>query len=300
MKIRKYEFDFKNRTYICGILNVTPDSFSDGGKNTNLDDSLENALHMIFEGALIIDVGGESTRPGYTPVNEKEEMKRVIPFIEALRGKSDIPISIDTSKASVAQAAVEAGADIINDVSGLLADPRMLQTIKDTNAYCIIVHNSSYVNQLCRDEDVKIYGTSGESKENIGEDYVNQHSVEESYIKRVYSEMELLAQRAVDAGIDKDKIILDPGVGFKGSVEKDHFILNNLPMFTQIGYPILLGASRKSCIAAVCGGNIREREAGTVAVSTLATLAGVGLLRVHNVKDNACAVRLTEEICKYE
>lgn len=300
MKIRNYEFDFKNKTYICGILNVTPDSFSDGGRNVQIDIALENARRMIFDGASIIDVGGESTRPGYTPVDEKEELRRVIPFIEALRSQSDIPISVDTSKAAVAKAALEAGADIINDVSGLIADPRMAATVKEADAYCIIMHNSHYVNQLksLKDEDIRL--ANADDTNNDDQDYVNQNSVERSYVNQLCSEMEALVQRALEAGIDKDKILLDPGVGFKGSVEKDHIVLNNLPAFSQTGFPILLGASRKSCIAAVCGGNIREREAGTLAVSTLATLAGVAVLRVHNVRDNACAVRLTEEICRYE
>lgn len=289
MIIRNHELDTNNKTYICGIINVTPDSFSDAGKNLQLETALKNALKMISEGASIIDIGGESTRPGFTPVSEEEEENRVIPLVKALRAQSDILISVDTVKASVAKKAIEAGADIINDISGLLADPMMVSVIKEANVACIISHNENYVNRLVGDKSAEYeYKTETENS------YVNQ-----DYVNQICTEMKLLAKRAMELGIPKDKIMLDPGVGFKGSAEIDHLVLNNLMQIVKIGFPVFLGVSRKSCIASVCGESIREREAGTVAISALSTLAGVAVIRVHNVKENACAVRITEEICKY-
>lgn len=289
MIIRNHELDTNNKTYICGIINVTPDSFSDAGKNLQLETALKNALKMISEGASIIDIGGESTRQGFTPVSEEEEENRVIPLVKALRAQSDILISVDTVKASVAQKAIEAGADIINDISGLLADPMMVSVIKEANAACIISHNKNYVNRLVGDKSAEYEYKTETEKSYVNQDYVNQ----------ICTEMKLLAKRAMELGIPKDKIMLDPGVGFKGSAENDHLILNNLMQIVKIGFPVFLGVSRKSCIASVCGESIREREAGTVAISALSTLAGVAVIRVHNVKENACAVRITEEICKY-
>lgn len=288
MRIGNHELD-TDKTHICGILNVTPDSFSDGGKNLQPNKAIENALNMISEGAKIIDIGGESTRPGFTPVSEEEEIRRVIPVIKELRSCSDILISVDTYKAGVAKRAIEAGADIINDISGLIADPNMLSVIKDANVTCIINHNANYVNQVIKEGVVDNFGTSGIEECHENQDYVNQ----------LCAEMKMLAQRAIAFGISQDKIMLDPGIGFKGSVENDHMVLNNLMQIVNIGFPIFLGVSRKSCIAAVCGDSMREREAGTVAISALSTLAGVSVLRVHNVMENACAVRITEEICKY-
>ena len=292
MKIGKFEFDFEKKTYICGIINATPDSFSDGGKNLSAERAAECALKMIEEGAHIIDIGGESTRPGYTPVDVDEELARVIPVIRSIRRKSDIPISIDTTKAAVAEAAIAEGADIVNDVSGLLADEKMTEVIKRYGVHCAVTHNESYVNRL-RDC-------------NVGqvESYVNQYnpgdfSCDSSYVNQVCKELLLLTERAESFGIARDKIILDPGIGFKGFVERDHLILDNLPVISQTGYPILLGASRKSCIGALCGDNMEDRDLGTVVVSSLATLSGVAIIRVHDVRRNVMAVKMLEEICKY-
>ena len=259
MKIRDHEFDLSKTTYVMGILNVTPDSFSDGGLHKTVDDAVKHALDMISEGAAVIDVGGESTRPGYTGVSADEELSRVIPVIEAIRSKTDIPISIDTTKASVAAAAVRAGADIVNTVAGLSADSDMMTVVKDQDAFFVMTYENSYVNQF-------------------GEALIG------------------MAETAIEAGISPDKIIVDPGIGFGKTVEENLRIVNELPVITQIGYPVLLGCSRKSFIRKILNVDTNDALSGTLVTTVLAALAGVGFVRVHDVKENVRAVRMLSSI----
>ena len=260
MKIRNTEFDLNSTTYVMAILNVTPDSFSDGGLHNSTDEAVDHALAMIDEGASIIDVGGESTRPGHEKVDTKTELSRVVPVIEALRKKTDIPISVDTTKPEVALAAMNAGADIINTVEGIGAGEEMFEAVKTTGAFFVMTHEGSYVN---------LFATA----------------------------LNDMAQRAVNAGIDASKIIVDPGVGFGKTQEENLRIINELPLITQCSYPVLLGTSRKSVIGNVLEVPVPERLPGTIVTTTLAALAGVAFVRVHDVKENVRAIKMLQAIC---
>ena len=300
-KIRK--IDFAGPVKICGILNVTPDSFSDGGLVNTIDEAVAKSLALIKDGAGIIDIGGESTRPGYTPVTQEEEIRRVVPAVSALRGKTNVPISVDTTKSQVALEAIRAGADIINDVSGMLADPDMLRAAAASGCYCVVNHNVNYVNSLRKKNALTL---TGAELCNDDIDYVNRNSLpweasskeEREYALQVRDELLQLAKRAEDAGISKDKIILDPGVGFKGSIKRDYAILGSLSYFTQCGYPVMLGVSRKSCLAACFGEDIYARDEATAMVSAMAVRQNVAILRVHNVKKNAEATEAFVRSCQ--
>ena len=246
-----------------GILNVTPDSFSDGGLHNEPDKAIEHALKMEKDGADIIDIGGESTRPGYTQVDISEEIARTVPVIEKLRAKTTIPISIDTTKPEVARAALAAGADIVNSVSGINLTDDMTKVVKESGAVFVMTYEDCYVNQF-------------------GEALI------------------AMSEKAVEAGIDPAKIIVDPGIGFGKSQEDNLCILNMLPIITQIGYPLLLGCSRKSVIGNVLGVAADERLPGTLVTTVLASLAGVGIIRVHDVKENVRALKMLKAICTQE
>ena len=252
MKIRNREFDVANRTYIMGILNVTPDSFSDGGKWNSMDNALRHAEAMIAEGADILDVGGESTRPGHTPVSAEEEAARVLPVIEALNSHFDVPISVDTFKASVAEVSLQAGADLVNDVWGLKYDPQMASVIAKYNAACCLMHNkekAEYNNFL----------------------------------------VDMLAET-------QEKIILDPGIGFGKTYEMNLEAMNHLELFQHLGFPVLLGTSRKSMIGLALDLPVDQRVEGTIATSVIGVMKGCAFVRVHDVKENKRAVQMTEAI----
>lgn len=265
MKIGNREFDVKNKTYIMGILNVTPDSFSDGGKWNEMDRALAHVETMIAEGADIIDIGGESTRPGHTPVGAKEEAERVVPVIEAIRKRFDIPLSIDSYKASVAEAAVSAGADLINDVWGLKYDPQMAATIAKYNVPCCLMHNK-------------------------------QEPVYNNFLIDMLHETQECVNIALAAGISRDKIILDPGVGFGKTYEMNLETMKRLELFQDLGYPVLLGTSRKSMIGLTLDLPASDRVEGTIATTVMGVMKGCAFIRVHDVKENKRAVQMTEAI----
>ena len=265
MKIGNREFDVKNRTYIMGILNVTPDSFSDGGKWDSMDHALKHAETMIAEGADILDVGGESTRPGHTPVSAEEEAARVVPIIEALRKHFDVPISVDTYKGSVADVAVQAGADLVNDVWGLKYDPEMAPVIAKYQAPCCLMHN----------------------KDNT--EYNN-------FIVDMLAETQECVNIAKRAGIADDKIILDPGVGFGKTYEMNLMTMDNLELFQKLGYPVLLGTSRKSMIGLALDLPVDQRVEGTLATSVIGVMKGCAFVRVHDIKENKRVIQMTEAI----
>ena len=268
MQIRNKNFEIDKHTYICAILNVTPDSFSDGGEAYGLVDAVDKAKTLIANGADLLDIGGESTRPGFTEVSVSEEIRRVVPVIEQIRKFSQIPISVDTRKSEVAEAALEAGADLVNDVSGLCFDPAMGEVIARNNAFCCLMHDGSYFEK------------------------------QPEYIDGVIKDLEKIASHALDAGIDKSRIILDPGVGFGKDAGQNLLCIRELKRFVDIGYPVLLGCSRKSVIGAVTGLGVNERLEGTLATTAMAVMAGVGFVRVHDVRENLRFVSMMEALCR--
>ena len=265
MRIGTHEFDVKNQTYIMGIMNVTPDSFSDGGKIKSVDAALKKAEQMQREGAAILDIGGESTRPGYTPVSEEIEMERILPVIEAVKKNLDIPVSVDTYKSVVAEAAIRAGADLINDIWGLKADPQMAAMIAKYNVACCLMHNR---------KDTQ-YG---------------------NFMEDVLMDLKQSLALAERAGIDRDKIILDPGVGFAKSYEQNLDVLRHLHRMKELGYPVLLGTSRKSVIGLTLDLPNEERVEGTLVTTVTAVQQACGFVRVHDIKENYRAIQMAQAI----
>ena len=268
MRIGSRDFDIEHHTYVMGILNVTPDSFSDGGKYNALDAALSHCEEMIRDGAEIIDVGGESTKPGFIPVSEEEESERVLPVIERLKKEFDIPVSVDTTKAAVAKEACKAGCEIINDIWGLKSDPQMAEVIAEYNAFGVLMHN-------------------------------RDNTVYSNLIPDVLSELEESLKLADEAGIAKDKIILDPGVGFGKTREQNLEVIHRLCEFKTLGYPVLLGTSRKSVIGLTLDLPSDERLEGTLVTTVMAVQAGCAFVRVHDVKENVRAIRMTEAILNH-
>ena len=265
MKIGNREFDTVHHTYVMGILNVTPDSFSDGGKYNGMDAALKHAEQMIADGVDIIDVGGESTRPGYTKISDEEEIGRVAPVLEALKKHFDTPLSLDTYKSKVAQAGLDAGADLINDIWGLKYDPEMAPVIARYNAPCCLMHN----------------------KDNT--EYNN-------FIVDMLAETQECVNIAKRAGIADDKIILDPGVGFGKTYEMNLMTMDNLELFRKLGYPVLLGTSRKSMIGLALDLPVDQRVEGTLATSVIGVMKGCAFVRVHDIKENKRVIQMTEAI----
>ncbi len=276
MKIGNRVFDTNKHTYICGILNVTPDSFSDGGNIKNISDALYRVEQMISEGADIIDIGGESTRPGADSVSAEEEASRVIPVIEAVVERFDVPISLDTYKSSVASLGIKAGAHMINDIWGLKYDNTMAQAIaasSDTACVCIM-HNRHPISVK---GDATDYG------------YVD-------IVADVSNDLMQSIQLATNAGIGDERIIIDPGVGFAKDVNQNLQIIESIDRLKCLGYPILLGCSRKSFIGKTLNLDIDDRLYPTVATSVIAACKGAAFVRVHDIAPNVLAVKMAEAI----
>lgn len=248
-------YDLSERTHIMGVLNVTPDSFSDGGSYTSLNKAIEQAVEMEKQGADIIDIGGESTRPNHDPVSLEEELDRVLPIIRKVKEKINIPISIDTYKAETARRAIEAGAEIINDVWGAKQDPQIVNVAAEYNVPIILMHNRTNMNYTSIIEDMKC-------------------DLQESI------------DIALKAGVTKENIVLDPGVGFAKTAADNLNVMNNLEKFTKLGYPVLLGTSRKTFIGKILDVPPAERDNGTGATTCLGITKGMQIVRVHNVKLN--------------
>ena len=265
MIIGNREFDTKHNTYIMGILNVTPDSFSDGGKYNNMDAALFHAQRMVSEGADIIDVGGESTRPGHIQISDEEEISRVVPIIERLKSEFDTPISIDTYKSAVAHAAVRTGADLINDIWGLKYDEKMASVIAQSGAACCLMHNR---------------------------DRAEYQDFKSDFLE----DMRECAAIADKAGISREKIILDPGVGFGKTLEMNLEIINRLEILHALNLPILLGTSRKSVIGLTLDLPADQREEGTLVTTVYAVQKGCAFVRVHDVEKNKRAIRMTQAL----
>ncbi len=265
MKIGKYEFDTANHTYVMGILNVTPDSFSDGGKWNRMDEAMRRTEQMITEGAAIIDVGGESTRPGYEQISVEEEILRITPIIEKVKTEFDICVSLDTYKPQVARAGIAAGADLINDIWGLKYDAEMARVIAETGKVCCLMHNREKA------------------------EYAD-------FMQDVMGDLAQTLAIAQEAGIAGDRIILDPGVGFGKTYEQNLEIINRLDALHMFGYPLLLGTSRKSVIGLTLDVPVEERLEGTLVTTTLAVMKRCAFVRAHDVKENVRAIRMAEAI----
>lgn len=247
-----------NRTYLFGILNLTPDSFSDGCDFAEPTAAARQFHRMVREGATVVDVGGESTRPGHTPISADEEIARVVPFIEKIRPHTEVLISVDTSKSVVAEATLSAGADIVNDVWGCSSDFEMAKVIAKHDASCVLMHNRSVEEAGCGD-----------------------------VVTAAFDFLEAARDRAVSAGVRKDAIALDPGLGFGKTYEENWEIMRRLDEFDKLGCPLLIGASRKSMIARLLGvKDPKARLAGTLGTTALAIQAGVDFIRVHDVREN--------------
>ena len=248
----KYRIHYNERTQIMGILNVTPDSFSDGGSYVDIDRAISRAKEMVENGADIIDIGGESTRPGYQRISDEEEIERVVPVIERLSKEIEVPISIDTYKAEVAKHAVEAGATIINDIWGAKAQPEIAKVAADYNVPIILMHNRK------------------------------DHNYDQIIPDMIADLMESV-KIAKDAGVKDEKIILDPGIGFAKTMEDNLTVMRHLDSIVQLGYPVLLATSRKSFIGHVLDLPPNERMEGTGASICLGVEKGCQLIRIHDV-----------------
>ena len=267
MKIGTKEFDLENELYVMGILNVTPDSFSDGGRYNDLDHALQQAERMVEEGAAILDVGGESTRPNHIKISSEEEIERVCPVIEALKQRFDVPVSLDTYKSDVAVDGIEAGADLLNDIWGLKWDGTMAKVIADAGIACCLMHNR---------------------RENVYNDLVED----------VLNDLRECVDLALAAGIARDKIMLDPGIGFAKDLDQNLSVMKHIGRIKELGYPILLGTSRKSMIGLTLDVPVSEREEGTLATSIIGLMEGCSVFRVHDVKTNMRGLRMAQAILK--
>jgi dihydropteroate synthase len=255
------------RTLIMGILNVTPDSFSDGGDFISVENAVERAKQMVAEGADILDIGGESTRPGAEKVTLAEELRRVIPVIKAIRAVVKLPISVDTYKAEVARQALEAGADIINDVWGLHGDSSMAEVIVQYRCPIILMHNRKLAN------------------------YVD-------FLTDVVEDMKVIIQFAMDAGIDPSQIVIDPGIGFAKNYEQNLELMNHLDTLVALGYPVLLGTSRKSMISKTLQLPVDEVIEGTAATVALGIAQGCQIVRVHDIEQMKRVALMTDAIVR--
>lgn len=330
MRIGSREFDVENKTYVMGILNVTPDSFSDGGKWNRMDRAMRHVEEMLAEGMDILDIGGESTRPGADyGMSAEEELERVMPYIEAVKARFDVPISLDTYKSQVAEAGIAAGVDLINDIWGLKWDARMAQVIADHGVACCLMHNRRAVEQ---DSGNAIPGREschvavepgsssvipGRESSSVAVEQGSGHVVMgrasssgamgqrsavdnpygyENFLEDVAADLAESVELARRAGIGEDRIILDPGVGFAKSYEQNLAIINHLESLRMLGYPVLLGTSRKSVVGLTLDVPVEERLEGTLATTVIGVLKGCSFVRVHDVKENVRAIRMVRAI----
>lgn len=270
----RFSLPLGGKTLIMGILNVTPDSFSDGGRYQSHEEAVERAVEMVKAGADIIDVGGESTRPGSEPVTLEEETRRTIPVIKAIADAVDVPISIDSYKSEVSERALDAGAVILNDISGLRFDPEMIRLAAESKAPVIIMH---------------MQGVPGNMQENPEYDDV---------VLDITRFLRARAQAAVDGGVDPKKIIVDPGIGFGKSVDHNLEIIRCLDRFKSLGYPVLIGPSRKRFIGGVLDRDTGQRLLGTVATVALSVAGGADIVRVHDVEQMVDVVKMSDAVIR--
>ena len=275
MKCRDIDLVIDGTTHIMGVLNVTPDSFSDGGVYLEVDSAIVRARSMVADGATILDIGGESSRPGAEPVPIDVELDRVLPVIRALKSEQlDIPISIDTTKAEVAQKALEAGAHIINDITALQGDSAMADVASEMDAGVILMHMKGTPRTM------------------------QQSPFYEDVVKDIYDNLEGWIDRSVDKGIEPNRIIIDPGIGFGKTTEQNIQILKKLSVFKQLNRPILIGTSRKSFIGKLLDLPVTDRVEGTIATVCWSIVQGADIVRVHDVKAVSRAVKMIDVLSR--
>lgn len=260
------------KTHVMGILNVTPDSFYDGKRYNTLENAIDRALEMIEEGADIIDVGGESTRPGAYPVSEAEEIQRVIPVIKKLSKRIKKPVSIDTYKAKVAEKAVDAGASMINDIGGLLVDEKMAEIAAAAKVPVVVMHKKGTPRTM------------------------QKYPLRKNVVPEILSSLKKSVSRAMDAGIQADRIILDPGIGFGKTMRHNLEILKKLGVFRRLGFPVLIGTSRKKFIGTILKLSVQESLYGTLATLAVAVMNGAHIVRVHDVREAVQVVTMCDAI----
>lgn len=265
MKIGNRKFEKSGKCYIMGILNVTPDSFSDGGKWDKVDVALRHVEEMVRDGADIIDVGGESARPGHTVISDEEEISRVVPVIEKIKANFDIPVSVDTYKGNVCEAALMAGADLVNDIWGFKHDRRVAELTAKYGAACCLMHNRKNT------------------------DYSD-------FMTDFMADMRECVDIARAAGVADDKIILDPGVGFAKNLEQNLQVTNHVDELIKLGFPVLLGTSRKSMIGLTLDLPVDQRVEGTLATTVIGMMRGCSFVRVHDVKENKRIIEMSEAV----
>jgi len=267
MQIGSQEFKIGTRTFIVGILNVTPDSFFDGGEYTEVEKAVNRAKKLASDGADIIEIGGESSRPGFTPVDAQTEMARILPVLKAVKQELNIPIAIDTYKAVVAEAALQNGAALINDVFGFKKDPEHPNVCAKYNAACCVMHNRDDTNY-------------------------------KSVLIDIATDLQESIEALINAGVDPQKIIIDPGIGFAKDAEQSIHVLRNLSYFTAFAQPVMLGASRKSFIGHSIGLDVEDRLEATIATTVLAIQQKCAFIRVHDVKENKRAAMMTDKLVR--
>ena len=267
--------DFSKRSHVMGILNVTPDSFSDGARFFDLDAAIKHGMEMAEQGADIIDVGGESTRPGADTVSADEEIQRTEPVIRELSKRIDIPLSIDTTKADVARRALDAGAEIVNDISALRADPEMVEVAVSYQAPVVLMH---------------MLGSPKTMQQDICYDSIIE-DITDFLIERI--------DFAINNGVERNKIIIDPGIGFGKSVGNDNFeIIREMRSFASLGLPVLVGPSRKAFIGRLLDAEVDERDIGTLATVSIAIHNGANIVRVHNVAQTKMASKVADSVIR--
>ncbi len=262
----KYQLDFSNKTLIMGIINVTPDSFSDGGQFNSVEKAVEYAERLVQEGADLLDIGGESTRPGHKPVSAEEELERVIPVIEAITKRVSVPLSVDTYKAEVAKQAIEAGASIINDIWGAKKEPEIAVVAKQYNVPIILMHN-------------------------------REELPYNDFLKDAFGDLRESIAIAKEAGVPDEHIILDPGIGFAKTFEENVMMMQHLDELVAMGYPVLLATSRKRMIGHILDLPVTERMEGTGATVCYGIQKGCQLVRVHDVKEIKRMVDVMDVLC---
>jgi dihydropteroate synthase len=275
-RARQFEFKFPRPTLIMGIVNVTPDSFSDGGQFCDTDAAVSHGLDLAQQGAAILDIGGESSRPGALPVSEREELNRVIPVIEGLVARTQVPLSIDTTKPAVARAALAAGASIVNDIAANREDDAMWRLVAETGAGYVAMHMQGLPQTM--------------QARPVYDDVVGE--VKDFLLDRL--------ARLNAVGVAADQVVFDVGIGFGKTLEHNLQLLSALQSFTTLERPVLLGVSRKSFIGALTGANVAERLPGSLACACLAVMAGVQIIRTHDVLETIQAVRVTEAILEQQ